>query len=78
MAPTLAALAYREIDGITLYSGYPTISIEGNAVGVAGIPPYTTPVQFSGATVETYASIPCGEALCATVPGGAVLLFDPD
>ena len=76
MAPTLAALAYREIDGITLYSGYPTILIEGDTAAVTGIPPYTTPVEFSGATLETYPTTPCGDALCATVPGGAVLSLE--
>ena len=78
MAPTLAALAYREMNDVTIYSGYPTISIEGNQVTVTGIPPYTTPIELSGATLETYVTTPCGDALCATVPGGAILSLELD
>ena len=77
MAPTLAALAYREINGVTLYSGYPSVLVDAGEAVVTGIPPYTTPVQLFGASLETIATTPCGDALCATVPGGATLPLRP-
>ncbi|MGH9895952.1 MAG: hypothetical protein ACREA0_28990, partial [bacterium] len=77
MAPTLAALAYREVNGVTLYSGYPSVLIDASQAVVTGIPPYTTPVLLFGASLETIATTPCGDALCATVPGGARLPLRP-
>jgi len=78
MAPTLAALAYREINGVTVYSGYPAVLTEDNTAVITGIPPYETPVQLFGATLETFTTTSCGQAFCATVPGGATLSFAPN
>ncbi len=77
MAPTLAALAYREVSpGVTLYSGYPVVEIEGGQVTLAGAPSYITPIQLFGAAPSALIAEPCGAALCAEVEGGATLIVD--
>lgn len=78
LAPTFAALAYDEVaPGVTVYSGYPPVAVEGESFTLAGPTGYGTPLQLSGATLGEDDGQPCGEALCYTVGGGEAVTFGP-
>jgi hypothetical protein len=78
MAPAMAALALVEIvPGITVYSGYPPVSVEGEMVTFAGTAGSYTPVIVIGANaILDAAGNPvdtetCGAARCFIAEGGS-------
>ena len=82
MAPAMAALALVEIaPGITVYSGYPPVSIEGEMVTFAGTAGSYTPVIVVGADAILDASgnpldtETCGTAICFIAEGGQAYEF---
>jgi hypothetical protein len=82
VAPTLAALAYREVaPGITVYSGYPVVQVEGTKVVFAGVPGTRTPVAVVGvgsirdADAKLIDTEACGTAMCFEAEGGNTYLL---
>ncbi len=78
----MAALALVEIaPGITVYSGYPPVSIKGELVTFAGTVGSYTPVIVVGAETILDALgnpldvIACGTAVCFIAEGGQVYEF---
>jgi len=82
MAPAMAALALVEIaPGMTIYSGYPPVSVAGTMVMFAGTAGSYTPVivvgtdaivDSAGNPVETEI---CGTAACFMAEGGQTYGF---
>lgn len=82
MAPAMAALALVEIaPGITVYSGYPPVSIEGEMVTFAGTAGCYTPVIVVGADAildslgNPLDTETCGTAICFIAEGGQAYEF---
>jgi hypothetical protein len=82
VAPTLAALAYREVTpGVTVYSGYPAVRVEGTKVTFAGVPGTRTPVAVVGASsirdadAKLISTEACGAAICFEAEGGNTYLL---
>jgi hypothetical protein len=84
MAPAMASQAVINITpGITLYSGYPSVQIDGHKVTFAGVNGTFTPVVVTGIlevldsdqrAVETET---CGIALCFQAEGGGTYFLNP-
>ena len=84
MAPTFAALAYVEIEpGLTVYSGYPVVEINGKSVQLSGVPGSFAPAIVIGATSVSNAhdnsvsTQTCGGGLCFEAEGGAIYALHP-
>ncbi len=78
MAPTMAALALSEIiPGVTVYSGYPLVDIDGLRITFAGVSGIYTPVVIVGvqhvndARGDAITIVTCGSSVCFQAEGGA-------
>ena len=84
MAPAMAAMALVEIaPGITVYSGYPPVSVTGEMVTFAGTAGSYTPVIVVGADAildaagNSVDAEMCGTAICFMAEGGSSYRLRP-